>query len=220
MLELAQVHKTYCGPRGAQIPVLSETALTLKPKEFVAVRGPSGCGKSTLLLTCGGLLTPERGKVLFRDLDIYAQSAQQRARWRAQHIGFVFQQFHLIPYLSVRHNILAATLPQARRETQTRLDELLTEFGLQDRAEHLPAALSVGERQRVGMARALFNQPDLILADEPTGNLDPENSDILLRTLTSFTEAGGTVLMVTHDPAMERFADRKLAMEAGALAEC
>ena len=83
MLELAQVHKTYCGPRGAQIPVLSETALTLKPKEFVAVRGPSGCGKSTLLLTCGGLLTPERGKVLFRDLDVYAQSAQQRARWRA-----------------------------------------------------------------------------------------------------------------------------------------
>ena len=93
----------------------------------------------------------------------------------------------------------------------------MTEFGLQDRADHLPAALSVGERQRVGMARALFNEPDLILADEPTGNLDPENSDIVLRTLTSFTEAGGTVLMVTHDPSMERFADRRLTMEAGAL---
>ena len=217
MLKLTEVQKTYAGPQGARIRVLSETALNLQPKEFVAVRGPSGCGKSTLLLICGGLLTPERGQVLFRDLDIYAQSAQQRARWRAQHIGFVFQQFHLIPYLSVRHNILAATLARPRTAMETRLDELLTEFGLQDRAEHLPAALSVGERQRVGMARALFNEPDLILADEPTGNLDPENSDIVLRTLTSFTQAGGTVLMVTHDPSMERFADRRLTMEAGAL---
>ncbi len=220
MLDLTAVEKTYAGPQGAQIRVLSKTELTLKPKEFVAVGGPSGCGKSTLLLVCGGLLTPERGQVLFGDLDVYAQTAQQRARWRAQHIGFVFQQFHLIPYLSVRHNILAATLTHTQEAAETRLEELLTLFGLQDRVEHLPAALSVGERQRVGLARALFNKPDLILADEPTGNLDPENSDIVLRTLTSFTEAGGTVFMVTHDPAMERFADRRLTMEAGTLVEC
>jgi ABC-type lipoprotein export system ATPase subunit len=220
MLDLTAVEKTYAGPKGAQIRVLSKTALTLKPKEFVAVRGPSGCGKSTLLLVCGGLLTPERGQVLFGDLDVYAQSAQQRARWRAQHIGFVFQQFHLIPYLSVRHNILAATLTHTQEAAETRLEELLTLFGLQDRVEHLPAALSVGERQRVGLARALFNKPDLILADEPTGNLDPETGDQITELLLEMNRKRGTTLVVvTHSASLAATLGRTLVLEHGKLRE-
>ncbi len=215
MLELKQVSKTYDGPRGTQVSVLADTTFTLASQEFVTVQGPSGCGKSTLLMICGGLLTPQQGQVTFEALDVYAQSAQQRAQWRARHIGFVFQQFHLIPYLSVRDNILAATLAPAVAVNPGRVEELATQFGLQDRMHHLPAGLSVGERQRVGLARALYTQPDLILADEPTGNLDPENSEGVLRSLKAYTQAGGTVLMVTHDLAMKELADRRLVMRAG-----
>jgi ABC-type lipoprotein export system ATPase subunit len=189
--------------------------LSLQAHEFVTVQGPSGCGKSTLLMICGGLLTPDQGQVTFREQDVYAPSARERARWRSRYVGFVFQQFHLIPYLNVRHNILAATLSPSNPEIPGRVDELVTQFGLQERVDHLPAALSVGERQRVGLARALYHQPDLILADEPTGNLDPENSDIVLRCLKAFTQAGGAVLMVTHDPSMKAFADHCLVMQAG-----
>jgi ABC-type lipoprotein export system ATPase subunit len=213
MLELTHVSKAYRGPHGAPVPVLCETDLSLPAGAFVTVQGPSGCGKSTLLLICGGLLTPDRGQVRFQDQDVYAQSARDRACWRARQVGFVFQQFHLIPYLNVRQNILAATL--APSETIPDRDgELLEQFGLQDRADHLPAALSVGERQRVGLARALYSRPKLILADEPTGNLDPENSEIVLQVLKRYTESAATVLMVTHDPSMKEFADRRLAMAA------
>lgn len=215
MLELMQVSKAYDGPRGTQVPVLADTTFTLEAQEFVTVQGPSGCGKSTLLLICGGLLTPQQGQVTFKARDVYAQSTQARAQWRSQHIGFVFQQFHLIPYLSVRSNILAATLAPSIAVNPGRAEELATQFGLQERLDHLPAALSVGERQRVGLARALYNKPDLILADEPTGNLDPENSELVLRSLKAYTQAGGTVLMVTHDLAMKELADRRLAMRAG-----
>lgn len=217
MLKLDHIQKTYPGPHGSQVHVLKETNLSLAAGEFVTVQGPSGCGKSTLLLISGGLLTPEQGLVTFRDLDVYDQSARERAQWRAHNVGFVFQQFHLIPYLSLRHNILVSNLAQSQTAAKDRVDELLSQFGLEDRADHLPAALSVGERQRVGLARALLNKPDLILADEPTGNLDPENSDIVLKTLKVFTQDGGAVLMVTHDPAMKTFADRGVAMEAGGL---
>ena len=149
----------------------------------------------------------------------YAQSPNERARLRARHIGFVFQQFHLIPYLSLRDNILSATMAYGCKDAETQAETLLARFGLQDRAHHRVSALSIGERQRTALARALVHKPKLILADEPTGNLDTENSEVVLRTLAEFADAGGSVLLVTHDPTTKNYANRHLHMNQGVLKE-
>lgn len=220
LLEIEKVTKTF-SRNGHPVRAVEDFTYQLEPSQFVAVCGPSGCGKSTLLLMCGGLLRPETGSVTLYGHDLYALSPEDRAGIRAAHIGFVFQQFHLIPYLNVVDNILAAGMglrhqdAAQRRETGNRALELVEQFGLSDRREHLPAELSTGQRQRVALARAMLNRPKLLLADEPTGNLDAENSDVVWQHLRVFAAEDRAVLMVTHDSEAAERADRILRMEVG-----
>jgi len=212
MLSLQHVRKTYAGPQGPVV-ALVDFSLEIGRGEFVAVRGPSGCGKTTLLLVAGGLLRPDAGHVLLDGQDMYQLSREARARLRACRIGFVFQQFHLVPYLSVLDNVLTPALAQAMPDARDHAAELIERFGLSARAHHVPAELSTGERQRTGLARALLNRPRLLLADEPTGNLDEANGDIVLKALAEFARGGGAVLLVTHDPRAASVADRVIQLE-------
>src|SRR6266545_713422 len=199
MLEITNLSKSYRSPSG-RLTVLDGLTLTVNPGEFVAVQGRSGCGKTTLLLAAGGLLQPDAGRVAVNGQDLYALSDEGRARFRAAHIGFVFQQFHLVPYLSVLDNVLAPSLALRLPDARARAERLLDDFGLAGRRRHVPAQLSTGERQRTALARALLNRPKLLLADEPTGNLDHENAAVVLDHLATFARGGGAVLLVTHDP--------------------
>ena len=173
LLQLDHVSKAYTDAQST-VRAVGDISLQVAKGEFVGVQGPSGCGKSTLLLIAGGLLKPDSGQVQLDGQDPYALTPDVRAEFRARTIGFVFQQFHLVPYLSVLDNILAPALAvtASRSEARDRALQLIERFGLSDRREHVPAKLSTGERQRAAMARALLNEPKLILADEPTGNLD------------------------------------------------
>jgi ABC-type lipoprotein export system ATPase subunit len=216
MLRLEAISRTYHGANGP-VRALQEVSLELTPGSFLAVQGPSGCGKTTLLLTAGGLLRPDSGRVVLLDRDIYALSHDERARFRGAHIGFVFQQFHLIPYLSVLDNVCAPALAVPRKDAIARAEQLLEHFGLGHRRHHVPAELSTGERQRTALARALFNQPKVLLADEPTGNLDADNGRRVLEYMAEFAQGGGAVLLVTHDPAAAKFAKQVRKMDGGRL---
>jgi putative ABC transport system ATP-binding protein len=214
MLEFKNISKWFDGPQG-KVTALDEVCLSISPGEFLAVRGPSGCGKTTLLLTAGGLLKPNTGRVSLDGHDPYALSPEMRSRMRARMIGFVFQQFHLIPYLTVRQNILAPSLALPARQAAQRAQELVSSFGLDDRAGHIPAQLSTGQRQRTALARALLNEPKIILADEPTGNLDEGNADIVFDYLSQYVSDGGCVLLVTHDVRAAAHATKTLQMSRG-----
>ncbi len=209
--------------KDGRLEVLQSVDLTVRAGEFTAVQGASGCGKTTLLLILGGLLAPEAGTLHWKLTEPYALPAERRAELRASQVGFVFQQFHLIPFLSVLDNILAPVLPLSSRvkpspaDARARAEELAAQFGLMDRLSHVPAALSVGERQRVALARALFNHPRFILADEPTGNLDAANAETVMDSLVSFAASGGCVVLVTHDARQAARASRILKMENGSL---
>jgi ABC-type lipoprotein export system ATPase subunit len=215
MLSLRQVRKTYEGPKGPVV-ALADFSLEIGAGEFVAVRGPSGSGKTTLLLVGGGLLRPDAGQVLLHGQSIYDVPREARARLRAASIGFVFQQFHLVPYLSVLDNVLTPALAQAQPDARARATELVERFGLTPRLHHVPAELSTGERQRTALARALLNRPRLLLADEPTGNLDDANGDLVLGALAEFAKAGGAVLLVTHDQRASAFAQREIHLDKAA----
>ena len=214
MILCRQLTKVY---RSAQGEVRSLDALDLEVRrgEFVCVRGPSGCGKTTLLLTLGGMLRPTKGVARVGGRDLYAISPRERARFRAARIGFVFQMFHLVPYLSVVENVLLAAGHNGAIDRRARAEELLQELGLAARWHHSPGELSAGERQRTAIARALFHRPELLLADEPTGNLDPENAGEVFRHLKRYQESGGTVVVVTHGATAEQSANRVLEMRMG-----
>jgi len=218
VLQLFEVSRSYRGPRGS-VRALRDFSATVAAGELVAVVGPSGCGKTTLLLTAGGLLRPDAGRVTLREQDFYALSPEERSRFRAAHVGFVFQQFHLVPYLSVLDNILAPTLALRRPEARDRALALARRFGLEHRLDHVPGQLSTGERQRVALARACLNQPALLLADEPTGNLDLENGRNVLEHLAAIAREGTAVLLVTHDSEAAQRANRVLRMREGVLVE-
>ena len=189
--------------------------LHIQRGEFVALRGPSGSGKTTLLLATGGLLMPTSGAVTVDGQVLYALSPEERARFRGATIGFVFQQFHLVPYLSVERNILVPAIAAPADNARERARALMGHFQLASRARHVPAELSTGERQRVALARALLNGPKILLADEPTGNLDGENAETVLRYLTKFADDGGAVLLVTHDARATRYAHRTIRLWSG-----
>ena len=216
MLCIENVTKTY-RRAGRHVRALDGVSLAAEAGEFVAVRGPSGCGKTTLLLVAGGLLGPDAGRVVIDGQGPYALSPEDRARLRAATVGFVFQQFHLVPYLTVRDNVLAPSVARPSAEAVGRADELIERFGLAARVDHLPAELSTGERQRVALARALLNRPKVLLADEPTGNLDTASAETVLRHLAEFADAGGTVLLVTHDARAAEYARRTVEMVDGRL---
>lgn len=201
---------------GGEVVALEDVDISVQRGDFIAIKGPSGCGKSTLLLAIGGMQRPSAGRVLFEDADIYAMSANERNKVRAERIGFVFQLFHLVPYLTVRENILMGAAPNSSSsDIRERTDALISQLGLQGRAGEKPATLSAGERQRVALARALIKEPALILADEPTGNLDPENAAEVFRHLADYQKSGGTVIVVTHGADADPHANRTITMNQG-----
>lgn len=216
ILEAKDLTKVFTTGEGG-VRAVDGISFSLDAGDFVAMYGASGCGKSTLLLMAGALLSPDEGTVEIAGENPYERSAEARAAFRGEHIGFVFQQFHLIPYLDVIDNILVNELAAPDEDLKEKAEALLEKFGLGHRKHHVPSRLSVGEQQRVALARALLRNPKLILADEPTGNLDSENSEIILKHLSGFAESGGAVLMVTHDDRARAAAKRGLELKAGKL---
>jgi putative ABC transport system ATP-binding protein len=197
-IEIHNVSKFYPRPEG-RVTALNDIRLTVNSGELVTFQGPSGSGKSTLLLTIGGLLAPDQGEIRIDGQNLFAFNSENRARFRSTNIGFVFQQFYLVPYLDVLENVLAPTLAAPSQNSLPRAEALLEEMNLAHRKHHTPAELSTGEKQRTALARALINDPGVILADEPTGNLDAENAEIVMNGLAQYARRGKTVLLATHD---------------------
>jgi ABC-type lipoprotein export system ATPase subunit len=220
VLRTRELQKEY-GQGAGLVHAVDGVELDVTSGETVAVMGPSGCGKSTLLHLLGGLERPSAGEVWLAGKRIDQLSEKELARLRRHAIGFVFQAFHLLDELTAHENVelpalLAGSSPRSARR---RAAELLEHVGLTDRAEHLPSALSGGERQRVAIARALSNEPLVVLADEPTGNLDSAATLDVLRLLDGLRAAGQTLLIVTHDARIAATADRLITMRDGAFVE-
>jgi putative ABC transport system ATP-binding protein len=196
---------------------LRGVSLGVAPGEFVAIMGPSGCGKSTFLHLCGGLLTPTSGKVLVEGEEITAASDARRTDVRRRKIGFVFQKFNLFPTLTAEGNLkLAERIFGKGSGDPARRQEVLQLLKLDNKMKHKPLELSGGEQQRVAIARAIVNSPALILADEPTGNLDSENSEVVLEMLKSLNkQTSQTIIMITHNPEAAAYADRIIHMRDG-----
>ena len=220
MIELKQVSRLYPARAEANsgvIRALDNFSLTVDAGEWIAIMGPSGSGKSTLVNLIGCLDHPTTGEIWLDGENVANLSAKQLNRIRAEKVGFVFQQFHLIPYLTALENVLLAQYVHSMTDRQEAL-EALERVGLKGRAEHLPSQLSGGEQQRVSIARALINDPKIVLADEPTGNLDAVNEEIVLRLLRELHQQGRTIVMVTHDPVVARLADRRIELHHGKIA--
>jgi putative ABC transport system ATP-binding protein len=205
----------------ALVRAVDDVDLVVAAGESIVVTGPSGCGKSTLLQLIGGLDLPSSGEVWIGGLRIDRASERARARLRRDHVGFVFQDFHLIEELTALENVeLPALLAGvASRRARDRASDLLERVGLDDRSRHLPGQLSGGQQQRVAVARALVNRPDVLLADEPTGNLDSTATTGVLRLFETLRADGQTLIVVTHDPRTAATADRMVSMRDGALVE-
>ncbi len=216
MIVLEKVSKFYRKPPGI-IKALDEIDLKVERNEFAVIQGPSGSGKTTLLLMIGGMLRPTSGRLNVSGMDPYNSDHKTRLRFRADKIGFVFQLFHLIPYLNVLENVL---LPSGRRggrseEIRSRARSLLKRLNLEGRSTHFPGELSAGEKQRTAIARAMCNLPEIMLADEPTGNLDPENAAIIAKCLAEIHSEGCTVIVATHGRDFDPFAERIIRLEQG-----
>jgi len=221
MIRLQHVSRHYpakAEANGAVIRALDDVSLAVAPGEWLAMMGPSGSGKSTLVNLIGCLDRPTSGEIWLDNENVASMSASELNRVRAEKIGFVFQQFHLIPYLTALENVMLAQYFHSMTDEQEAL-EALERVGLRERAHHLPAHLSGGEQQRVCIARALINDPKIVLADEPTGNLDAQNEEIVLRLLRELHQQGRTIIMVTHDPVVARLADRRIELHHGRIAE-
>lgn len=216
LISAERLHKEYNGS-AEPVAALQEVSLEIQQGEFVAVVGPSGSGKSTLLSVIGGLNHPTAGKVVVDEIDIYSLSAERRADFRREYLGFVFQSFQLIPYLTVAQNVM---LPLAVTEYSSvqQMDlvmGILNRVGLKKKSSRLPDELSGGEQERVAIARALVNQPPIIMADEPTGNLDSTTGEEIMNLLLGLNETGHTIIMVTHNPENVCYAQRTIQMRDG-----
>ncbi len=214
MLQLENITKEYT-KENQTIFALNGVTLKASEGEFVVVSGASGSGKTTLLLAAGGLLKPSSGKIQINGVDIYDLKQEERSVFRANNIGFVFQQYHLIPYLTILENVKVPMLANKSNISDEEVIELIDSLGLKDRLHHTPAELSAGEKQRTALARALLFKPKILLADEITGNLDPENIEIVMKRLADFKNSGGTILLVTHDKEVSKKADRVVYLDKG-----
>ncbi|HXN74069.1 MAG TPA: ABC transporter ATP-binding protein [Candidatus Acidoferrales bacterium] len=200
------------------VRALAGVSFCVEAGEWIAIMGPSGSGKTTLINILGGLDTPTSGQAIVDAVDVGRLDESGLTRFRAQKIGFIFQQFHLVPYLTALENVmLAQYFHSTTDEREAR--EALERVGLGDRIEHLPGKLSGGEQQRVAVARALINHPKLILADEPTGNLDEANEETVIQLFHELHREGHTILMVTHAPSIGRLADRRIEFSHGKLVQ-
>jgi putative ABC transport system ATP-binding protein len=221
MLELEHAHKTYRSPSGP-IQAVNDLSVSIGPEELVALYGPSGSGKTTLLLLAAGLLHPDAGRVSFEGRDLATLSKGEMLAHRRLRLGFVFQDFKLIPGLSAQENVALPLLMRGEphRDAHKQARSALEEVSLADRADHMPKRLSGGEQQRVALARALVGKPRLVLADEPTGNLDSETGDHVLELLSSLTHRRSiATVVVTHDVRVAGYANRVLGMRDGRLTE-
>lgn len=216
MLTMNKVSKRY-SHRGNIVNALDDATFEIADGDFASIVGPSGSGKSTLLLMLGGMLSPTTGSVELNGESIYDLSADGRARLRKENIGFVFQTFNLVPYLTALENVqVPMFLKGIERDSQLeKATALLDRVGLKDRVNHKPTELSVGQQQRVALARMLANDPSVILADEPTGNLDPETASQVIGFFEEFNQEGRTIMMVTHDPRAAERAKRTLRLVDG-----
>jgi putative ABC transport system ATP-binding protein len=215
---MALVEVEHLTKQFGSVRALDGIGLGVDAGEWIAIMGPSGSGKTTLINILGGLDAPSSGRALVDGVDVGALDETQLTRYRSEKIGFVFQQFHLVPYLTAVENVMLAQYFHSITD-EPQAAEALRRVGLGDRLEHLPAQLSGGEQQRVAIARALINNPKLILADEPTGNLDEANEQIVVNLLRELHAAGHTILLVTHDPSIGRLADRRVELAHGKLAQ-
>jgi putative ABC transport system ATP-binding protein len=220
VIELKNVTRVYparAEASGGSIRALDNFSLSLAAGEWIAIMGPSGSGKSTLVNLIGCLDRPTAGEIWLDGENVAHVSNAELNRVRAEKIGFIFQQFHLIPYLTALENVMLAQYFHSMTDEQEALQSL-ERVGLKERAHHLPSQLSGGEQQRVCIARALINDPQIVLADEPTGNLDALNEEIVLRLLRELHNQGRTIVMVTHDPVVARLADRRIELHHGKIA--
>ncbi|MGE3805328.1 MAG: ABC transporter ATP-binding protein [Gemmataceae bacterium] len=220
MLNMKKVTKHY-RLRQQTVTALGDASLEIPRGDFVSIVGPSGSGKSTLLLLLGGMLAPSSGQILVDGQSIYDLPVKSRTAWRRRKIGFVFQSFHLVPYLTALENVeVPLYLAGVKKSKQrTRAAALLEGVGLADRLEHKPSELSVGQQQRVALARTLANDPELILADEPTGNLDPERREQVFSFLVGLHREGKTIVLVTHDPLIAARCRRVVRLDSGKIVE-
>src|SRR5512143_4087615 len=219
MIRLVNVSRHYPAQEDGAgvIKALDAVSLHVEPGEWLAMMGPSGSGKSTMVNLIGCLDRPTSGEIWLDGENVADLSGSALNRVRAEKIGFVFQQFHLIPYLTALENVMLAQYFHSMTDEKEALDAL-ERVGLKERAYHLPSQLSGGEQQRVCIARALINDPKIVLADEPTGNLDAANEEIVLRLLRELHQQGRTIVMVTHDPVVARLADRRVELHHGKIA--
>jgi len=205
------------GTGDTAVSAIADINLSIELGEFVAVMGESGAGKSTLLSIMGAMNEPTAGQYRVDDIDVYGLSREKRADFRREFLGFVFQSFHLMPYLTVIENALLPLTVQktSRKEKREMAMEALENVGLADKAQRLPSQISGGEKERVAIARAIVNRPPVILADEPTGNLDTRTSREIMELLQKLNRSGTTIIMVTHSHACSRYANRLLTVSDG-----
>jgi putative ABC transport system ATP-binding protein len=215
ILEVQNLVKTY-GKGNTLVRALDDVSFTINKGEFVAVIGASGSGKSTLLHILGGVDRPTSGKVLVGEQDVYKLNENDLAIFRRRQVGLIYQFYNLIPILNVTENITLPILLDGKKVDTEYLNEIVNTLGLQDRVTHLPNELSGGEQQRVSIGRALMNRPDLLLADEPTGNLDTKNSKEIIELLKLSNKLyNQTIIMITHDPNLDKEADRIITIQDG-----
>ena len=213
LLELKNIYKIY-----GELHALDNVSLKVEKGEWVSIMGPSGSGKSTMMNIIGCMDKPTKGEVLLDGVDISKESAKNLTNVRRDKIGLIFQQFHLVNYLTALENVMLAQYYHSMPDEKEAL-EALDRVGLADRAKHLPSQLSGGEQQRVCVARALINYPEIVLADEPTGNLDEANEAIVVDLFHKLHNAGTTLIVVTHDPEVAEVAQRTLVLRSGKLAK-
>ncbi len=215
ILKVENLSKIY-GQGDNEVRALDDVSFSVEKGQFVAIIGPSGCGKSTLLHILGGVDRPTSGKVFLEGQDVFAQNEDQLAIFRRRQVGLIYQFYNLIPVLNVVENITLPVLMDGRKVNENRLQELLTTLNLKNRQKHLPNQLSGGQQQRVSIGRALMNSPAIVLADEPTGNLDSKNSQEIVELLKRANQFyGQTLIVITHDESIALQADRIITIEDG-----
>jgi putative ABC transport system ATP-binding protein len=215
MIELQGIRKTYTRPTGETVRALDDVSLRIDRGEFVAIVGASGSGKTTLMNILGLLDAPTEGRYLFDERDVAKLSVAEQARFRNTRVGFVFQGFHLLPRTSALENVELPLLYSDRASIDGLGSKALHAVGLGDRMRHTPSELSGGQQQRVAIARALVNEPDVLLADEPTGNLDAQSAGEIMEIFQTLNQSGRTIVLVTHDAAMAAHARRVVRLEQG-----